>query len=65
MTTPWRPANNGAGKRRWFLIRDDSSIPVRERYHFGSDGRLVRYASPESARRAADRMNSGEEGGGS
>lgn len=46
----WRPAVNGAGKRPWFLASGSD-------YHFGADGRLVRYATSESAQRAADRLN--------
>ena len=53
----WRPANNGTGKRMWFLIREDQSVPVSERYHYGKNGRLVRFASMGNAQRAADRLN--------
>lgn len=52
----WRPANNGVGKRIWFLVRGHT-VPLDERYHYGKDGRLVRYASMANAQRAADRLN--------
>jgi hypothetical protein len=61
---PWRPANNGSGKRIWFLCRysgwDDESVPLADRYRFGANGTLIRYASYESAQRAADRLNAAE-----
>ena len=57
----WQPANNGAGKRRWFLIRgsgiESDRIPVRDRYHFNARGDLIRYASFQSAQRAAGQLN--------
>jgi hypothetical protein len=60
----WTPANNGTSKRRWFLIRghgvDSERVPLRARYHNGPSGDLVRYASFETAQRAADKLN-GEE----
>jgi hypothetical protein len=56
MDTPWSPASNGAGKRRWFLYRDES-VPVGERYYFDKRGYLVRYVSYETAQRAADKLN--------
>lgn len=61
---PWRPASNGAGKRHWFLTRysghDDQSVPLADRYHFGGGGQLVRYATCESAQRAASKLNAAE-----
>lgn len=56
---PWRPANNGTGKRIWFLVRGDGDprVPLKDRYHFGAGGNLVRYASVDSAQRAADKLN--------
>ena len=60
----WRPANNGSGKRIWFLTRysgnDDTSVPLADRYHYGANGNLVRYASYEAAQRAADKLNKQE-----
>jgi hypothetical protein len=53
--TAWRPANNGAGKRIWFLYRD--APKVGDRYHLNSNGQLVRYASMQGAQRAADLLN--------
>lgn len=55
MSGQWHPANNGAGKRIWFLYRDADA--VSDRYHYASNGRLVRYATHESAKRAAERLN--------
>jgi hypothetical protein len=55
--SPWEPVNNGAGKRTWFLTRRDESIPITGRFHFSSRGSLVRYASGETAQRAADKLN--------
>ena len=59
MTAPnldglWRPANSGANKMRWFLIRE---TPGAAQFRDGADGRLVRYGSYEAARKAADRLN--------
>ena len=58
---PWQPANNGTGKRIWFLTRyphgGGDGIPLTDRYHYGSNGVLVRYASCESAQRAAGKLN--------
>lgn len=63
MDNPWRPANNGTGKRMWFLIRTvETGVPVAERYHYGQDGRLVRYASMAGAQRKADELNATEAG---
>jgi len=53
---PWRPAVNGSGKHAWFLIRDES-VPLAHRYHTRPDGNAVRYASCETAQRAADKLN--------
>lgn len=61
---PWRPACNGAGARPWFVARGEGAefdrIPVRDRYHFAQNGNLVRYASRESAQRAAGKLNAAE-----
>jgi hypothetical protein len=51
----WRPANNGTGKRIWFVYRDHPE--VSERYRWSSNGRLIRYGSMQAAQRAADRLN--------
>jgi len=57
----WRAAVNGAGKRCWFLVRgwgtESDKIPLAHRYHNGPGGKLVRYASCETAQRAADKLN--------
>jgi hypothetical protein len=55
VATAWRPANNGAGRRIWFVYRD--APKVEDRYHLSGSGQLVRYASIESAQRAADLLN--------
>jgi hypothetical protein len=61
---PWRPASADSGARPWFLTRyssdQDQSVPVEDRYHFGSRGVLIRYASMAAAQRAADELNAAE-----
>lgn len=57
-TPQWRAANNGTGKRIWFLIRETPGQPAE--YHYGANDRLVRYGSYEAARTAADRLNQSE-----
>ncbi len=52
----WYPANNGGGKRMWFVMRGES-VPISLRYHFGKNDRLVRYATVRGAQRAADKLN--------
>lgn len=58
--TPWRPAVNGTSRRPWFLTRDGQGIPLEDAYHYGAAGNLVRYASMETAQRAADKLNAQE-----
>ena len=60
---PWRPASNGTSARPWFLVRgdDDPGIPLKDRYHFGAGGSLVRYASVDTAQRAANQLNAAEQ----
>lgn len=57
---PWRPASNGSGSRHWFLIRgfgtESDSVPLADRYHYKA-GRLVRFATVETAQAAADKLN--------
>ncbi len=53
---PWRPANNGAGERPYFLYRGDS-VPWIDRWYFNTAGDLVRYKNHKTAQRAADRLN--------
>lgn len=53
--TGWAPHNNGGGPRRWFLYRED----VRA-YRMSRAGVLVRYASYDTAARAAARLNAAE-----
>lgn len=61
---PWQPASNGSGKRTWFLLRSgaetDDSLPLEDRYRYGANGNLVRYANAASAQRAADKLNAAE-----
>lgn len=57
--TPWQPANNGTGKRIWFLYRDDIT-PIEDRYHHSANGALIRYASMANAQKAADKLNKQE-----
>lgn len=56
---PWRPANNGTGKRIWFLYREHPEL--LKRYQWSKNDRLIRYASMKTAQRAADRLNAQEE----
>jgi hypothetical protein len=60
----WRPANSGGGRRPWFLCRysghDDMSVPLEDRYRYGTAGTLIRYGSYEAAQRAADKLNARE-----
>lgn len=56
----WRPVNNGAGKRIWFLIADDETLPVGQRYHYDRRGWLIRYASHATASKAAARLNAAQ-----
>lgn len=50
----WQAANNGNGKRRWFVMRGPQTCPE---YHDRADGRLARFASFEAAQARADRLN--------
>lgn len=52
----WRPANNGSGKRMYFLMRDES-VPIKHRYLEDGNGNLIRYARYETALKAADKLN--------
>lgn len=51
----WRPANNGTGPRMYFLVRE--AVNLRDRYHYGASGQLVRYGSNAAAQKAADHLN--------
>lgn len=61
---PWEPANNGTGKRIWFLIRgrglESDRVPINDRYHTDVKGDLIRYKSSETAQKAADKLNKQE-----
>jgi len=57
----WHAWNNGTGKRRWFLSR---VVDGATEYHWAKPqaarpGNLIRYASYETALRAAGRLNGG------
>ena len=57
--SPWRPWNNGTGKRRWFLSRVVDGVTE---YHWAKPqatrpGNLIRYARYETALRAAERLS--------
>lgn len=52
----WRPANNGAGARIWFVCTDAASA-AEVQYHWSVRGDLIRYKSHASAARAAERLN--------
>lgn len=51
----WQAANNGAGKMRWFLIKETPGEPTQ--YHERKDGQLRRFGSYEAANRAAELLN--------
>jgi len=57
MAAMWIAANNGAGKRRWYVMNDDPNAPLDQRYYTSSDNRLVRYASKQAAQETADTLN--------
>jgi len=50
----WHPANNGTGKRIWFLSHVVDGVAE---YHWSSTGVLIRYARYETACQAAARLN--------
>lgn len=54
---PWRPANDGTGPMRWFLIR---KVDGQYEYLDTSNGRLHRFGSYESAKRKADALNAAQ-----
>jgi hypothetical protein len=54
----WYPASNGTSLRRWFLYRDD--VHGIRGYHWTAAGYLIRYASYETAQKAADKLNAAE-----
>jgi len=54
----WQPASNGRNKMHWFLYRDGD--PDGREYREDSRGNLIRYASYETAQRAADQLNAAE-----
>ena len=55
MPGKWSPASYGAGARHWYVYRD--ALNVADRYHNGTDGRLIHYGSYKSAQATADRLN--------
>jgi hypothetical protein len=61
MTASWQPWNDGSGKRKWFLARVVDGITeyhwAKSRPPLDNVGNLIRYASYETACRAAERLN--------
>lgn len=61
---PWRAAVNGTSKRPYFLVRgwgtESDRVPLAHRYHNGPSGKLICYASSETATRAAVKLNKAE-----
>jgi hypothetical protein len=61
----WQAANNGTGKRIWFVMRGEGSTAEYLWTHPGTrtcpprptTERLVRFASYEAAQRRADQLN--------
>jgi hypothetical protein len=51
----WRAASNGSSRLRWFVLGEVPGGVIR--YHEGTDGRLIRFGSYETATRAANRLN--------
>lgn len=56
---PWRAGNDGSGKLKWFVWRpkDRDRIGGPPDIHSGKSGMYVRFASRQSAQKAADRLN--------
>lgn len=54
----YRPASYGTGKRHWRVVRDEYKGGVSE--VLNKAGKITYYASFEAAKRAADKLNSGE-----
>jgi hypothetical protein len=52
----FRPANNGTGKRIWFIYADTGPT-MDDRYECTPSGAVKRYATYEQAQAAADRRN--------
>lgn len=55
----WRPANNGVGKRIWFVCRDlptPNAHGMRKEWHVDRNGKLIRYTR-DGAYRKADELN--------
>ncbi len=51
-TIGWKAASNGVGKRHWFVMHQET-----RRYYMNTKGRLVWFASLQSAQRKADALN--------
>ena len=51
-TTPWYAANNGAGKRIWFVCRGRDGCGGVHDYHRSKKGDIVRYSFEGAVRKA-------------
>jgi hypothetical protein len=51
----WRAANDGAGKRRYFVCKPEGRCYLK-----GKNGQLIRFVSREAARARADALNKAE-----
>lgn len=56
-TGEWYPANNGIGKRTWFVMKDHPTKEYAREYAFRADGRLRKFATADAAERLAHRLN--------
>jgi len=54
----WQPASNGTALCHWFLFRDN--VDGFRDYYMTATDNLIRYASYETAQRAADKLNAAE-----
>jgi hypothetical protein len=55
----WHGANNGSGKRTWFVTRGAQPMQIFSDVR----GQYVRYATQEGAERRAAKLNKTREGG--
>lgn len=54
----WQARNNGAGARRWFLVKKEDGRPVD--YLLTKSNQLVRFKTYESASKRAAELNGGK-----
>lgn len=53
---PWHAANNGAGARPWFILRESAEFPRstgHTEYHEDARGDLIRYTTQGAFKKAA------------